>query len=217
MPYAHPSCNAQRTPLNVHCTLARVPTVCQNTADDNDNDTRGRDHDTNVREHISVTVVLSKQATHAPRLKAHTTATSAAAIKCPFSLKCRDVLLAAPRHMTDAQKVHKKWKSLRRDPIRSCCDQCEWYCAACCWNSERQTSMNRKKNNRHWHTHMPTHRTPTRVRDERPCAFGSRGATERAPHTRNGPRQTHETPKKLNSWLVWGLSQRGGDRETGQA
>ena len=37
-----------------------------------------------------MTVVLSKQATRAPRLKAHTTATSAAAIKRPFSLKCRD-------------------------------------------------------------------------------------------------------------------------------
>ena len=36
-----------------------------------------------------VTVVLSKRA--APRLKAHTSATSAAAIKRPFFLKCRDV------------------------------------------------------------------------------------------------------------------------------
>ena len=26
--------------------------VCQNTADDNDNDARGRDHETNVREHM---------------------------------------------------------------------------------------------------------------------------------------------------------------------
>ena len=39
-----------------------------------------------------VTAVLSKQATHAPRLKAHTTATSAVAIQRPFSLKCRHVL-----------------------------------------------------------------------------------------------------------------------------
>ena len=39
-----------------------------------------------------VTVVLSKQATRAPRLKAHTTATSTAAIKRPFCLKCRHVL-----------------------------------------------------------------------------------------------------------------------------
>ena len=39
-----------------------------------------------------VTVVLSKQATHAPRLKAHTAATSAAGIKRPFCLKCRHVL-----------------------------------------------------------------------------------------------------------------------------
>ena len=39
-----------------------------------------------------VTVVLPKQATHAPRLKALTSATSAAAIKRPFSQKCRDAL-----------------------------------------------------------------------------------------------------------------------------
>ena len=46
-------CYAQRTQLDVHCTLARVPTVCQNTAQDDDSDTRGGDHETNVREHMS--------------------------------------------------------------------------------------------------------------------------------------------------------------------
>ena len=47
-----PSCYAQRTRLDVHRTLARVPTVCQNTADDNDYDARGRDHETNVPGHM---------------------------------------------------------------------------------------------------------------------------------------------------------------------
>ena len=32
---------------------------------------------------------------------------------------------------------------LRRDPIMLCCDQCKWYCAACCGNSERH--LNREK------------------------------------------------------------------------
>ena len=59
------------------------------------------------------------------------------------------------------KKSPKILKSLRMDPIMSCCDQCKWYCAACCWNSEKQTSLNRKK--RHQHTHTPAHldtRTP---------------------------------------------------------
>ena len=43
-------CNAQRTRPDVHRTLARVPTVCQNTADDNDND--ARDHERSVRVHM---------------------------------------------------------------------------------------------------------------------------------------------------------------------
>ena len=73
-----------------------------------------------MKQHVGgtcpVTVVLSKQATLVPMLKAHTTATSAVAIQRPFSLKCRHVLRilimsrAAPRHMTDAQKVTKKMK-----------------------------------------------------------------------------------------------------------
>ena len=52
VPYAHPTCCAQRTLLNVHCTRARVPTVCQNTADEHDNEKRGRDHETNVWGHM---------------------------------------------------------------------------------------------------------------------------------------------------------------------
>ena len=60
------------------------------------------------------------------------------------------------------------------------------------------------------------------VRDVRPCACGSRGVTERARNTRNGPRQKtrssrEQRRKKLSSWLVWGLSQSGRDRQTGQA
>ena len=50
-PYAHPSCYAQRTRLDVHRTLARVPSLCQNIADDNDTDARGRDHET-IWEHM---------------------------------------------------------------------------------------------------------------------------------------------------------------------
>ena len=52
VPCAHPSCYAKQKQLDVLCTLARVPTVCQNTADDNDSDTRGGDHETNVRVHM---------------------------------------------------------------------------------------------------------------------------------------------------------------------
>ena len=47
-----PSCCAQRTRPDVHHTLARVPTVCQSTADYNDNDARGRDHETHVQVHM---------------------------------------------------------------------------------------------------------------------------------------------------------------------
>ena len=74
VPYAHPSCCAQRTRLNVHRTLARVQlgvktlqmtmTIRQREA---------------MKQHVGgtcpVTVVLSKQATLVPRLKSHTTAT----------------------------------------------------------------------------------------------------------------------------------------------
>ena len=45
-------------------TLARVPTVCQNTAYDNDDDARGRDHETNVRsgQRMPSRLALSKRA-----------------------------------------------------------------------------------------------------------------------------------------------------------
>ena len=69
-----PSCYAQRTRLDVHRALARVSTVRQKTADDNDNDARGRDHETSVRGTSPVTVVLSEQATHARRLALQTPA-----------------------------------------------------------------------------------------------------------------------------------------------
>ena len=54
---------------------------------------------------------------------------------------------------------------LRRDPIMSCCDQCKWHCAARCRNTQRQTSINRKKNS-HQHALTPAHpvpRTPVRL------------------------------------------------------
>ena len=65
----------------------------------------------------------------------------------------------------------------------SCCDQCKWHCAACCWNSERQTSMNRKKKTdtsaairRHTRTH------PRRRRDTpAPCPHLHAPARPRAP------------------------------------
>ena len=69
---AHPSCYAQRTQLEVHCTLARVPTVCQKTVDGNDYyDTRGRDHETNVRRHMPRDGSAVKAGNARP--KAHTT------------------------------------------------------------------------------------------------------------------------------------------------
>ena len=128
---------------------------------------------TMIHEGETMTQMSGKQATHAPRVKALCTATSAAAINRPFSLKCRDVLRhldhvksGSTAHDGCAKNSQNKLKSLRRDPIMLCCDQCEWYCAVCCWNSERQTSMNRKKKTlthpyagtpRHPHTHTDTH------------------------------------------------------------
>ena len=49
VPYALLSYHMQQTRLDVHRTLARVPTVCRNTADDNDNDTLGNGHRADVR------------------------------------------------------------------------------------------------------------------------------------------------------------------------
>ena len=70
-PYVDPSCNAQRTQLDVHRTLARVPTVSQTTADDNDNDARGRDHETHVQEQMSRDGSAVEAGNAGP--KAHTT------------------------------------------------------------------------------------------------------------------------------------------------
>ena len=59
----------QQTRLDVHRTLARVPTVRQNTADDNANDTLGNGHRSDVRRPMLRGRVPSKQATHALRTK----------------------------------------------------------------------------------------------------------------------------------------------------
>ena len=53
VPYTLLSHRVQQTRLDVHRTLARVPTVRQNTADDNDNDTLGNGHRADVRRPLS--------------------------------------------------------------------------------------------------------------------------------------------------------------------
>ena len=78
VPCTLPSYRVQQTRLDVHCTLARVPTVCQNTADDNDNDTLGKGHRPDVRGPMLHGTGSVKAGNECP--KAHTTATSAAAV-----------------------------------------------------------------------------------------------------------------------------------------
>ena len=78
VPCTLPSHRVQQTRLDVHCTLARVPTVCQNTADDNDNDTLGKGHRPDVRGPMLHGTGSVKAGNACP--KAHTTATSAAAV-----------------------------------------------------------------------------------------------------------------------------------------
>ena len=118
VPYAHPSCYAQQTQMDVHCTLARVPVVCQNTADDDDNDTLRSCHRADVRGPCPMARVLSKQTTHSPKLQAHTAATSAAAIKLPFSLKCRDVLRDL-HHVKSGPKAYDGWTKTRKQYNKS--------------------------------------------------------------------------------------------------
>ena len=49
VPFSFLSYRVQQTRLDVHRTLARVPTARQNTADDNDNDTLGSGHRADVK------------------------------------------------------------------------------------------------------------------------------------------------------------------------
>ena len=153
-----------------------------------------------------MTAALPKRATQAPRLKALTTATSAAAIKRDFSLGCRDVHrdlehVKSGSMARDGCTKIKKNQSLRRDPIMLCCDQCKWYCVACCWNSERLTRMNRKKTadtNTPKRSHIGTPARPYRHGHTRTDA--ATGPLPRS-HTRTRPRAHTRTLRKTNSAL----------------
>ena len=155
-----------------------------------------------------VTVVLSKRATHAPRLKAHTTATSAAAIKRPFSLECREVLLDL-EHVKSGftahdgcTKIPKIRKSLRRDPIMLCCDRCQVVLRRVLLKqSETNKYQQKKKTPSHQHTHTPAHpdtRTPVQTwshphrRRNTPAPAPTRApAPTHAPNARRRPRPFH--------------------------
>ena len=70
VPYTPLSYRVQQTRLDVHRTLARVPTARQNTADDNDNDTLGELSSSRRQEtHAPWHGFRQKQATHALRTK----------------------------------------------------------------------------------------------------------------------------------------------------
>ena len=91
VPYAHPSCCAQRTRLNVHRTLARVQ-LCVKTLQMTMTIRQREAMKQHVGSTCPVTVVLSNRQRWFQGSRLMLPRPSAAAILRPFSLKCRHVL-----------------------------------------------------------------------------------------------------------------------------